>query len=462
MTLIKSISGIRGTIGGKPGENLTPIDAVKFASAYGTWLINAGKTKKVVIGRDARLSGKMISDLVCSALIGLGIDVVDLGLSTTPTVEIAVPLENAGGGIILTASHNPAQWNALKLLNEKGEFISGAEGEALLEIAENEAFDFIDVHHLGKVTNDDSYIQQHIDLILKLDLVDVEAIKAKKFKVVVDAVNSSGGIAVPALLKQLGVEVEKLYCEPTGKFPHNPEPLPEHLTEISSILKKGNYDLGIVVDPDVDRLAFVCEDGELFGEEYTLVAIADYVLKHTPSATVSNLSSTRALRDVTQKAGQVYEPSAVGEVNVVTKMKALGAKIGGEGNGGIIYPELHFGRDSLVGIALFLTHLAKEDKTVSQLRATYPSYYMSKNKIELTPEIDVDEVLVQIQKKYKNEDINIVDGVKIDFENQWVHLRKSNTEPIIRIYAESDSVATADYLAQKIIQDIKEIITEKA
>ncbi len=462
MTLIKSISGIRGTIGGKPGENLTPIDAVKFACAYGTWLLNAGKTPKVVIGRDARLSGKMISDLVCSSLIGLGIDVVDLGLSTTPTVEIAVPMENAGGGIILTASHNPAQWNALKLLNEKGEFISGAEGEALLEIAEKEAFNFIDVHHLGTVTNDDSYIQKHIDLILKLDLVDVEAIKSCKFKAVVDAVNSSGGIAVPALLEQLGVEVEKLYCDPTGKFPHNPEPLPEHLTEISNILKKGSYDLGIVVDPDVDRLAFVSEDGELFGEEYTLVAIADYVLKHTPSATVSNLSSTRALRDVTQKAGQVYEPSAVGEVNVVTKMKELGAKIGGEGNGGIIYPELHYGRDSLVGIALFLTHLAKEGKTVSQLRATYPSYHMSKNKIELTPDIDVDEVLVQIQKKYKNEQINSVDGVKIDFENQWVHLRKSNTEPIIRIYSESDSVATADYLAQKIIQDIKEIITSKA
>ena len=462
MTLIKSISGIRGTIGGKPGDNLTPIDAVKFASAYGTWLINAGKPKKVVIGRDARLSGKMISDLVCSSLIGLGIDVIDLGLSTTPTVEIAVPMENAGGGIILTASHNPAQWNALKLLNEKGEFISGADGEALLDIAENEAFDFIDVHHLGTVTNDDSYIEKHIDLILKLDLVDAEAIKAKKFKVVVDAVNSSGGIAVPALLEKLGVEVEKLYCEPTGKFPHNPEPLPEHLTEISSILKKGNYDLGIVVDPDVDRLAFVGEDGELFGEEYTLVAIADYVLKHTPSATVSNLSSTRALRDVTQKAGQVYEPSAVGEVNVVTKMKELGAKIGGEGNGGIIYPELHYGRDSLVGIALFLTHLAHEGKTVSQLRATYPSYYMSKNKIELTPEIDVDEVLVKVQKKYRNEQINTIDGVKIDFENQWVHLRKSNTEPIIRIYSESDSVATADYLAQKIIQDIKEIITIKA
>ena len=418
MTLIKSISGIRGTIGGKPGDNLTPIDAVKFACAYGTWLINAGKPKKVVIGRDARLSGKMISDLVCSSLIGLGIDVIDLGLSTTPTVEIAVPMENAGGGIILTASHNPAQWNALKLLNEKGEFISGADGEALLDIAENEAFDFIDVHHLGTVTNDDSYIEKHIDLILKLDLVDAEAIKAKKFKVVVDAVNSSGGIAVPALLEKLGVEVEKLYCEPTGKFPHNPEPLPEHLTEISSILKKGNYDLGIVVDPDVDRLAFVGEDGELFGEEYTLVAIADYVLKHTPSATVSNLSSTRALRDVTQKAGQVYEPSAVGEVNVVTKMKELGAKIGGEGNGGIIYPELHYGRDSLVGIALFLTHLAHEGKTVSQLRATYPSYYMSKNKIELTPEIDVDEVLVKVQKKDRNEQINTIYCVKIDFENQ--------------------------------------------
>lgn len=462
MTLIKSISGIRGTIGGATGDNLTPVDAVLFASAYGTWLKESGKPSKVIIGRDARLSGQMISDLVVSSLIGLGIDVIDLGLSTTPTVEIAVPLENAGGGIILTASHNPAQWNALKLLNDKGEFISGDDGLRILKIAEDQAFDFADVMDLGTVTKDDSYIDKHIDMILDLDLVDVEAIKAKKYKVAVDAVNSSGGIAVPALLERLGVGVEKLYCEPTGKFPHNPEPLPEHLNEISSILAKGDLDFGIVVDPDVDRLAFVCEDGSLFGEEYTLVAVADYVLQHKPSATVSNLSSTRALRDVTQKVGQTYEPSAVGEVNVVTKMKELGANIGGEGNGGIIFPELHYGRDALVGIALFLTHLAKQDLKVSQLRAGYPAYYMSKNKIELTPQIDVDGVLESIQKKYSKENINTIDGVKIDFANEWVHLRKSNTEPIIRIYAESTSESTADHLAQKIIQDIKEIVSEEA
>lgn len=462
MTLIKSISGIRGTIGGAPGDNLTPLDATLFASAYGTWLKESGKAQKVVIGRDARLSGQMISDVVIASLVGLGIDVVDLGLSTTPTVEIAVPLENAGGGIILTASHNPAQWNALKLLNEKGEFISGADGEKILKIAEDKAFNFVDVYDLGTITKDDTYIDKHIDMILALDLVDVEAVKAKGFKVAVDAVNSTGGIAVPALLEKMGVGVEKLFCEPTGKFPHNPEPLPEHLNEISSLMEKGGLDFGIVVDPDVDRLAFVCEDGALFGEEYTLVAIADYVLQHQPSPTVSNLSSTRALRDVTQKAGQVYEPSAVGEVNVVTKMKELGAKIGGEGNGGIIFPELHYGRDSLVGIALFLTQLAKADVKVSQLRAGYPAYFMSKNKIELTPEIDVDEVLVQMTRKYSNENINTIDGVKIDFPTEWVHLRKSNTEPIIRIYAESTSESTADHLAQKIIQDIKEIVSAEA
>lgn len=460
MTLIKSISGIRGTIGGATGDNLTPVDATLFASAYGTWLKESGKPLKVIIGRDARISGQMISDIVIASLVGLGIDVIDLGLSTTPTVEIAVPIENAGGGIILTASHNPAQWNALKLLNDKGEFISGDEGLRILKIAEDQAFDFADVHHLGKVTTDDSYIDKHIDMILALDLVDVEAIKARGFKVVVDAVNSSGGIAVPALLEKLGVTVEKLYCEPTGKFPHNPEPLPEHLNEISSMLAKGSYDFGIVVDPDVDRLAFVSEDGSLFGEEYTLVAIADYVLKHQPSATVSNLSSTRALRDITQKAGQIYAASAVGEVNVVAKMKELGAKIGGEGNGGIIYPELHYGRDALVGIALFLTHLAHSKKSVLQLRSSYPAYYISKNKIELTPQIDVDAVLDKIQKKYASENVNTIDGVKIDFPSEWVHLRKSNTEPIIRIYAESTSESTAEHLARKIIQDIREIVAE--
>lgn len=462
MTLIKSISGIRGTIGGATNDNLTPLDAAKYACAYGAWLLNSGNTPKVVLGRDARISGKMISDIVVSCLIGLGIDVIDLGLSTTPTVEIAVPKEKAGGGIILTASHNPIQWNALKLLNEKGEFISGDDGLEILRIAEAEEFNFADVHQLGKVSLIDDYIDQHIDMILDLDLVDTEVIKAKKFKVVVDAVNSTGGIAVPALLEKLGVEVTKLYCEPTGHFPHNPEPLAEHLNEISSTIKNGSFDLGIVVDPDVDRLAFVCEDGGLFGEEYTLVAIADYVLSKSPSNTVSNLSSTRALRDVTQKAGQEYFPSAVGEVNVVTKMKEVGAKIGGEGNGGVIFPELHYGRDSLVGIALFLTHLANKNVSTCQLRSTYPSYFMSKNKIELTPEIDVDLVLEQMTKKYKKEDVNTVDGVKIDFADEWVHLRKSNTEPIIRIYSESTSEATADYLAQKIIQDIKEIISVKA
>src|SRR6478736_3226650 len=452
MTLIKSISGIRGTIGGKVGDNLTPVDAVKFASAYGTWLKNyTGKEKlTVVIGRDARISGPMIHNLVVNTLIGLGIDVIDLGLSTTPTVEVAVPLEKAEGGIILTASHNPKQWNALKLLNEKGEFLSGAEGAKILEIAEAEAFDFSDVDSLGAVMVNDAYMDIHVDEVLNLPLVDVEAVKAAKFKVVVDGVNSSGGIIIPNLLEQMGVEVVKLYCEPNGHFPHNPEPLKEHLTDISELVVKEKAHLGIVVDPDVDRLAFICEDGEMFGEEYTLVACADYVLSKTPGNTVSNMSSSRALRDVTNSHNGNYEASAVGEVNVVELMKKNNAIIGGEGNGGIIYPASHYGRDSMVGIALFLTHLANKKMSVSALRASYPEYYMSKNKIELTPQIDVDAILESMTEKYKNEDISTIDGVKIDFANEWVHLRKSNTEPIIRIYTEAPSQQQADALAFKI------------
>lgn len=465
MALIKSISGIRGTIGGATGENLTPVDVVKFAAAFGTWLKKKGGTPKIVIGRDARPSGEMVNALVAATLQGLGIDVIDLGLSTTPTVEIAVPLEKASGGIILTASHNPVQWNALKLLNEKGEFISGKDGEAMLKIAENEDFDFAPVAKLGKYEKNDTYLKIHIDQILSLPLVDVEAVRNKGFKVVVDAVNSSGGIAVPMLLKAMGVDVKEMYCDPTGHFPHNPEPLPEHLTDISRELKKGKYDLGIVVDPDVDRLALLMEDGTPFGEEYTLVAVADYVLnagKKKNGNTVSNLSSTRALRDVTEKAGGQYSAAAVGEVNVVQMMKETNAVIGGEGNGGVIYPDLHYGRDALVGIALFLTHLAKADITVSHMRAKYPQYIISKNKIELTPTINVDKVLDEVKKKYKNQPINTIDGVKIEFDKEWVHLRKSNTEPIIRIYAESDMEVKADHLAKKIIADIKEIIAEKA
>jgi phosphomannomutase len=461
MTLIKSISGIRGTIGGKVDNALTPIDAVKFAAAYGTWLINRNpKTKlKVVIGRDARISGQMISDLVVSTLVGLGIDVVNLELSTTPTVEVAVPMEKAHGGIILTASHNPKQWNALKLLNEKGEFISGQDGELVLKIANEESYHFAEVDDLGKVTFDDSYMQKHIDAILALPLVDKKAIEAANFKIVVDAVNSSGGIFVPALLKQLGVsQITEMYCEPSGHFPHNPEPLPEHLTDLSNKIKEIGAHVGITVDPDVDRLALVCEDGSMFGEEYTLVACADYVLKHTPGATVSNLSSTRALRDITEEAGQTYAAAAVGEVNVVVKMKEVNAVIGGEGNGGVIYPELHYGRDSLVGIALFLSHLAHEKKSLSELRDSYPKYIISKNKIELTPEINVDEVLVKMAQKYAHEEVDTTDGVKIYIGKEWVHLRKSNTEPIIRIYSESKSAEAADALAERIIGEIKSLI----
>jgi phosphomannomutase len=463
VTLIKSISGIRGTIGGKPGEGLSPVDVVKFAAAYGTWILNnnkAAKRIKIVVGRDARISGEMVSQLVVGTLTGLGIDVVQIGLSTTPTVEIAVPLEKAHGGIIITASHNPKQWNALKLLNEKGEFISERDGEYVLRFAEEESYSFADVNKLGKITENNTYFQTHIDQILALPLVDVEAIRARKFKIVVDAVNSTGGIIVPLLLTALGVEnITKINCEPDGEFSHNPEPLPENLRDLSKAVIKSNSDLGIAVDPDVDRLALVCEDGEMFGEEYTLVAVADYVLKNTKKGnTVSNLSSTRALRDVTEKAGGTYNASAVGEVNVVNMMKETKAIIGGEGNGGVIYPELHYGRDALAGIALFLTHLAKFKNTISMLRSTYPDYYISKNKIELTPDISVDRILEGIQKKYKKQPINMIDGVKIEFDKEWVHLRRSNTEPIIRIYSESESKTTADNLAKKIMLDIRELI----
>ncbi|UKB79730.1 phosphoglucosamine mutase [Chryseobacterium sp. MEBOG07] len=460
MSLIKSISGIRGTIGGKVNDNLTPLDVVKFASAFGTWLQN-NKNKKdltLIIGRDARISGQMVSSLVTATLQGLGINVVDLGLSTTPTVEIMVPELNADGGIILTASHNPKQWNALKLLNEKGEFITGENGAEVLALAESEDFNYAEVDDLGKYETREDAFDIHIKQILDLPMVDAEAIKAKNFKVVLDAVNSTGGIAIPMLLDTLGCETVKLYCEPTGHFPHNPEPLKEHLGDICELVKKENADLGIVVDPDVDRLALIDEKGEMFGEEYTLVAVADYLLKHKNGAAVSNLSSSRALRDVAHTHNSEYFASAVGEVNVVTLMKEKNAVIGGEGNGGIIYPDLHYGRDSLVGVALFLTHLAKENKTVSELRAGYPSYFMGKKKIELTPEIDVDAILSKMEEEYKNEEVSVVDGVKIDFENNWVHLRKSNTEPIIRIYTEAKSQEEADKLGDDIIAKIKSLI----
>ncbi|MDR2122511.1 MAG: phosphoglucosamine mutase [Flavobacteriaceae bacterium] len=460
MSLIKSISGIRGTIGGKVGDNLTPIDTVKFTSAYGTWLKRSSSKEsiKVVIGRDARISGQVVSDLVAATLQGTGIDVIDLGLSTTPTVEVSVPRFEADGGIILTASHNPKQWNALKLLNSKGEFISGKDGEELLEIAENEDFDYADVDHLGSYTQDDSAIDYHIEKILELPLIDAEAIKNAGFKIVLDAVNSTGGISVVPLLKKLGVEVVEMYCEPNGHFPHNPEPLEVNLGDIMKKVPEVNADLGIVVDPDVDRLALISEDGSMFGEEYTLVAVADYVLSQTPSSTVSNLSSSRALRDIAERYSQKYEASAVGEVNVVTKMKETQAKIGGEGNGGIIYPELHYGRDSLVGIALFLTLLAKKKGTIKQLRETYPSYFMGKKKIDLKPEINVDGILEKLTEKYKDEDITTIDGLKIDFPTCWVHLRKSNTEPIIRIYTEAPAQVEAELLADRFIEEIKALI----
>lgn len=459
MTLIKSISGIRGTIGGELGNALTPLDIVKFTAAYAEFIKNQkNNSNTIIIGRDARISGEMASNIVSGTLIGCGFDVLDIGLSTTPTVEVAVQLHKSAGGIILTASHNPKQWNALKLLNDKGEFLSAKDGEQILQLAESEDFSFSKVDEIGKYTFDSSYNKKHIDEVLKLNLVDVDLVKSAGFKVVVDAVNSTGGFMVPQLLEKMGVEGVKLYCEPNGHFPHNPEPLPENLTEISELVVKEKADFGIVVDPDVDRLAMVCEDGSMFGEEYTLVAIADFVLSKTPGNTVSNLSSTRALRDVTQKHNGNYQASAVGEVNVVEKMKATNAIIGGEGNGGVIYPALHYGRDALVGIALFLTQLAERKISAKTLRASYPNYFISKNKIELTPQINVDAILAAMQEKYKEEQITTIDGLKIDFKEGWVHLRKSNTEPIIRIYAESEGEEKANAFAQKMINEIKELI----
>lgn len=461
MTLIKSISGIRGTIGGEAGEGLTPVDIIKFTSAYGIWLSRTAKSRKVVIGRDARISGEMVRQLVSGTLLAMGYDVIDLGLSTTPTVEMAVPELNAAGGIILTASHNPKQWNALKLLNNKGEFISAESGAELLRIAEEEKVVYMPVEKIGNYEIMDGWIDKHIQKVLALPLVDVAAIRSRKFKIVVDAVNSTGGIAVPALLRALGVAtIQELYCTPDGKFPHNPEPLPEHLGAISGEVKFHKADLGIVVDPDVDRLAIVCEDGSMFGEEYTLVAVADYVLSHTPGATVSNLSSSRALRDVAEKHGGSYHSSAVGEVNVVEKMKEVNAIVGGEGNGGIILPELHYGRDALVGIALFLSHLARFGKTCSYLRETYPDYYIAKKKIQLEEKMDLDALLGKISAKYAVQPQITIDGLKIEFDKEWVHLRRSNTEPIIRIYAESPSESTANTLADKLITDIKEMLSE--
>lgn len=460
MTLIKSISGIRGTIGGKAEEGLNPLDIVKFTAAYAAWNKKSiqSTSNTIVVGRDARISGEMVSQVVIGTLLGMGLDVVNIGLASTPTTELAVTMEAARGGLILTASHNPKQWNALKLLNEKGEFLNSAEGEEVLRLAAESDFSFAEVDALGKLKEDFTYTQKHIDSVLKLELVDVEAIKAANFKVAIDCVNSVGGIALPELLNALGVQqIEKLFCEPNGQFPHNPEPLPEHLTEISAVMKSSKADVGFVVDPDVDRLAIINEDGSMFGEEYTLVAIADYVLSKTPGNTASNMSSTRALRDVTEKYGCTYTASAVGEVNVVTAMKSTNCVIGGEGNGGVIYPASHYGRDALVGIALFLTHLAKSGKTCSELRATYPPYFISKNKIELTPQIDVDGILTVIKGCYKQFKINDIDGVKIDFPQGWVHLRKSNTEPIIRIYSEAPTQEQADGFAKAVIDEIKRI-----
>ena len=459
MTLIKSISGIRGTIGGRPGDNLTPLDAVKFAAAYGRWLRQqqTGKPLTVIIGRDARLSGHMIQSLVQNTLVGMGIHVIDLGLSTTPTVEIAVPLESADGGIILTASHNPKQWNALKLLNARGEFLDAAAGAEILEIANAEDFEFAEVDELGTVREITDYIDRHIQEVLALDRVEAATIRKAGFKAVVDGVNSTGGIAIPKLLDALGVTCVPLYCEPTGNFPHNPEPLKEHLGDLCDRVVAEKADLGIVVDPDVDRLAFVDENGNMFGEEYTLVACADYILGKDQGNTVSNLSSTRALRDVTERHGGTYKAAAVGEVNVVVEMKATNAVIGGEGNGGIIYPASHYGRDALVGIALFFMHLAEKRTKVSELRNSYPDYFMSKKKIQLTPELDVDALLQKMQAKYAAEEVNTIDGVKIDFADQWVHMRKSNTEPIIRIYTEAPSQEAADALADRIIQEIRSL-----
>ena len=462
MTLIKSISGIRGTIGGKAGDCLSPIDIVKFSSAFALWASQASGKKKIVIGRDARPSGQMVADLVKGAVTGVGVDVIDLGLSTTPTVEMAVVWEEAAGGIILTASHNPIEWNALKLLNSQGEFVSSADGKAILDLADS-TFEFASVTQLGKVSVNENYLEQHLDAIVNLDFVDIESIKRADLKVAVDAVNSSGGIAIPRLLQKLGVtQVEKLYCEPNGLFPHNPEPLAEHLTELSKLMQQGSYDLGIVVDPDVDRLAFVCEDGSMYGEEYTLVTVADFILMKNPGRnTVSNLSSTRALSDITRKHGGQYFASAVGEVNVVEKMKAVEAVIGGEGNGGIILPELHYGRDALVGIALFLTHFVNQGLPLTTLRDSYPQYRMAKKKIQLTPDIDVDALLAEMAERKNDFEVNLTDGVKIDFPDSWVHLRKSNTEPIIRIYSEAQSLDQANELADSIIREIKSITATK-
>lgn len=460
MTLIKSISGIRGTIGGRSGEGLTPVDIVKFTAAFGKFITRKGNNNKVVIGRDARISGQMVSRIVTGTLQSIGVDVIDLGLSTTPTVEIAVPMEQAAGGIILTASHNPSEWNALKLLNKSGEFISDEEGKQVLAMAEDLDFDFADVNDLGKLIQDDSYLQKHIDEVLRLDLVDQQAIAQANFSVAVDAVNSSGGVFVPALLKALGVKtIHEIYCDPNGYFPHNPEPLPSNLTDLSALVVREKADFGIAVDPDVDRLCFVMENGEMFGEEYTLVAVADYVLQHKKGNTVSNLSSTRALRDITEKHGGVYYAAAVGEVNVVTKMKAVDAVIGGEGNGGVIYPATHYGRDALAGIAIFLTHLAKSGKKISVLRNGYPAYFMSKNKIVLTPDLDIDHLLATMREKYKDIPHSTIDGLKIDFEKEWVHLRKSNTEPIIRIYTEAPTQAEANALAARIMEEIQAVVS---
>lgn len=454
MTLIKSISGIRGTIGGKAGEGLNPLDIVKFTSAYATLIRRTStvKSNKIVVGRDARISGEMVKNVVCGTLMGMGFDVVNIGLASTPTTELAVTMAGACGGIILTASHNPKQWNALKLLNEHGEFLNAAEGEEVLRIAEAEAFEYADIDHIGSYVEDNTYNEKHIESVLALKLVDVEAIRRANFRVAIDCVNSVGGIILPELLHRLGVQhVEKLYCEPTGNFQHNPEPLEKNLGDIMNLMKGGKADVAFVVDPDVDRLAMICEDGTMYGEEYTLVTVADYVLKHTPGNTVSNLSSTRALRDVTRKYGMQYNAAAVGEVNVVTKMKETNAVIGGEGNGGVIYPESHYGRDALVGIALFLSHLAHEGKKVSELRASYPNYYIAKNRIDLTPQTDVDAILAKVKDLYKAEEINDIDGVKIDFPDKWVHLRKSNTEPIIRVYSEAATMEAADELGKQVM-----------
>jgi phosphomannomutase len=460
LALIKSISGIRGTIGGNVGDNFTAQDIVECAAAFGHWVKRKTGNAKIVIGRDGRISGEIVNQLVVNAIRMVGVDVIDLGLSTTPTVEIAVPEEQAGAGIIITASHNPKQWNALKFLNDKGEFISGQDGSDVLQLIEDKAIDYVDVDSLGSYEYKDGYIQKHIDAMFDLELVDVEAIKARKFKVVVDCINSTGSLSVIPLLEQLDCEVIALNATPNGEFAHNPEPLADHLTELSKTVEATRSDLGIAIDPDVDRLAFVCEDGEMFGEEYTLVAIADYILQHKKGNTVSNLSSTRALRDVTEKHGGVYYAAAVGEVNVVTQMKAVNAVIGGEGNGGVIYPEAHYGRDALAGIGLFLTHLANFGKPISFLRSTYPSYTISKNKIQLTPDIDVDHLLVKLEEKYKNQPHSTIDGLKVEFDKDWIHLRKSNTEPIIRIYAESTSVVMANNLANKIKSDVKDILQD--